>query len=195
MEMDFMGRRELLAISFLFLLLISCKSSKEKPKYFNFKDINVENNNGLLMSNNKLFTGVIYSLYPNTKDTAEVMGFNNGKENGEWKRFYPNKKLKEQRYFENGIKVKTLKEWWENGKIKISGSFLKGENNGEFKEWNREGRLIKFMNYKLGYEEGSQKQFYDNGKIRSNYVIKNGKRYGLLGTKNCVNVTDSIFQK
>ncbi|SFZ96326.1 MORN repeat variant [Chryseobacterium limigenitum] len=190
-----MGRRELLVISFLFLLLISCKSSNEKPKYFNFKEINVENKNGLLMSNNILFTGVIYSLYPDTKDTAEVMGFNNGKENGEWRRFYPNKKLKEQRYFENGIKVKTLKEWWENGKMKISGSFLKGENNGEFKEWNREGRLIKLMNYKLGYEEGSQKQFYDNGKIRSNYVIKNGKRYGLLGTKNCVNVTDSIFQK
>ena len=190
-----MERRELLVISFLFLFFISCESSKRKPKYYNFTKIHVENNNGILMSDKKLFTGIIYSLYPNTKDTAEVMGFNNGKEDGEWKRFYPNNKLKEQRFFDNGTKVKTLKEWWENGKMKISGSFLKGENNGEFKEWNKEGRLIKDMNYKLGYEDGSQKQFYDNGKIRSNYVIKNGKRYGLLGTKNCVNVTDSIFQK
>ena len=25
-----------------------------------------------------------------------------------------------------------------------------------------------------------------------NYVIKNNRRYGLLGTKNCINVSDSI---
>jgi Uncharacterized protein conserved in bacteria len=92
-------------------------------------------------------------------------------------------------------RLKLLKNGGDNGNIKISGSFLKGENNGEYKEWNRDGGLVKEMHYKLGYEEGSQKQFYDNGKIRSNYVVSHGKRYGLLGTKNCVNVTDSIFKK
>jgi antitoxin component YwqK of YwqJK toxin-antitoxin module len=194
--MVFMVRRELLAINFLFLLLISCESSKqEKFNYYNLNDIHLENNNGLAIYKGKPFSGIVYSFYPNTKDTAEVIGFNKGKEHGEWKQFFPNGKLHQQRYFNNGTKVKTLKEWWENGKIKISGSFLKGENDGEYKEWNREGRLTKEMHYTLGYEEGSQKQFYDNGKIRSNYIMKKGKRYGLLGTKNCVNVTDSIFQK
>jgi antitoxin component YwqK of YwqJK toxin-antitoxin module len=47
--------------------------------------------------------------------------------------------------------------------------------------------------FKDGQEEGSQKLWYDNGKIRANYVIIKGKRYGLLGTKNCKNVSDSIF--
>ena len=28
---------------------------------------------------------------------------------------------------------------------------------------------------------------------KSNYFIKNDRRYGLLGTKNCENVSDSIF--
>ncbi|MBB6369567.1 toxin-antitoxin system YwqK family antitoxin [Chryseobacterium shigense] len=192
-----MELRVLSAISFLFLL-ISCEPSDketEKPKYYNIENISPENNNGLLMNHGLPFTGIIYSFFPNTKDTAEVMGFNKGKEHGEWRQFFPGGKLRQQRYYDNGTKVKTMKEWWDNGKPKISGSFLKGENNGEFKEWNREGRLIKEMHYKLGYEEGSQKQFYDNGKIRSNYVMKNGKRFGLLGTKNCVNVKDSIFRK
>lgn len=194
--MVFMVRRELLAISFSFLFLISCESSKQENfNYYNLTDIHLENNNGLAISNGKPFSGIVYSFYPNTKDTAEVFGFNKGKEHGEWKQFFPNRKLHQQRFFDNGAKVKTLKEWWENGKMKISGSFLKGENDGEYKEWNREGRLVKEIHYKLGYEEGSQKQFYDNGKIRSNYIVKDGKRYGLLGTKNCVNVTDSIFQK
>jgi antitoxin component YwqK of YwqJK toxin-antitoxin module len=56
-----------------------------------------------------------------------------------------------------------------------------------------DGKLIHLANYKNGQEEGTQKLWYDNGKIRANYVIKNGKRYGLLGTKNCINVSDSIF--
>jgi len=58
---------------------------------------------------------------------------------------------------------------------------------------NPEGKLISYHNFKNGYEEGSQKVWYDNGKIKSNYTIKNGRRYGLLGTKNCINVKDSVF--
>ncbi|MFY1045896.1 toxin-antitoxin system YwqK family antitoxin [Chryseobacterium sp. GP-SGM7] len=164
-------------------------------KSYNFNELHLENRNGLVVNDNKPFSGIIYSFYPNTKDTAEIMGFKNGKEHSQWKRFFLNGKLMEQRFFNNGTKVKTLKQWWENGKPKLACSFLKGENNGEFKEWNERGQLIKAMHYKLGHEDGSQKQFYDNGKVRSNYVMKNGIRYGLLGTKNCVNVTDSIFQK
>lgn len=61
------------------------------------------------------------------------------------------------------------------------------------KEWSFDGKLSHLGNFENGQEEGSQKMWYDTGKIRANYVIKNGKRYGLLGTKNCKNVSDSIF--
>lgn len=191
-----MAHRELLVINLLFFLLISCESPEEKNMiYYNLNTIRLEENNGLVFHDGKHFSGMIYSFYQGTKDTAEIIGFKDGKEHGEWKQFFPNGKLASQRFFNKGVKVKTLKEWWDNGNMKVSGSFLKGENNGEYKEWNREGRLVKEMHYKMGYEEGSQRQFYDNGKIRSNYIVSHGKRYGLLGTKNCVNVTDSIFQK
>ena len=30
-------------------------------------------------------------------------------------------------------------------------------------------------------------------KNKSNYIIKNNRRYGLLGTKNCVNVSDDLI--
>ncbi|MBB4805209.1 antitoxin component YwqK of YwqJK toxin-antitoxin module [Chryseobacterium defluvii] len=191
--MAFTGLRGLSAISIL-LLFLSCRDTG-KLKYYNISELSLKNKNGLAMNHHSPFTGAVYSFFPNTKDTAEIIGFNKGREHGEWKQFFPGGKLRQQRYYENGVKVKTLKEWWDNGKLKISGSFLKGENHGVYKEWNREGRLVQEMHYKSGYEEGSQKQFYDNGKIRSNYVMKNGKRYGLLGTKNCVNVKDSIFKK
>ena len=53
-------------------------------------------------------------------------------------------------------------------------------------------QIIKSLNYTNGQESGHQQLWYDNGEIRSNYIIKNDRRYGLLGTKNCVNVSDSI---
>jgi len=54
---------------------------------------------------------------------------------------------------------------------------------------------MEVMNYKNGYEDGRQEQYYDNGKVKANYIMMSGRRYGLLGTKNCVNVTDSVFKK
>ena len=47
--------------------------------------------------------------------------------------------------------------------------------------------------YENGYEKGVQKIWWPDGRIKSNYIIKNNRRYGLLGVKNCVNVSDSIF--
>lgn len=118
--MVFMAHRELLVISFLSLFLMSCETPKqEKLNYYNLTDIHLENNNGLVIYNGKPFSGIVYSFYPNTKDTAEVFGFYKGKEHGEWKQFFSNGRLRQQRFFDNGTKVKTLKEWWENGRMKI----------------------------------------------------------------------------
>ena len=72
--------------------------------------------------------------------------------------------------------------------------FESDEYQGTCKEWNEKGLLVKQMNYHQGHELGSQKWWYDNGKIKANYIIQNGRRFGLLGTKNCINVTDSIFK-
>ncbi|GEN76973.1 toxin-antitoxin system YwqK family antitoxin [Chryseobacterium hagamense] len=191
-----MALRELSAISLLLLSLISCNPAEQKKMIrYRLEDIRLENKNGMVFYRGRPFSGIVFSFYPGTEDTAEVIGFRKGREHGEWRKFFPGGKRSAQRFFDGGTKVKTMKEWWDNGHLKVSGSFLKGENNGEYKEWNKNGMLIRDMHYRLGYEEGSQKQFYDNGKIRSNYMMKNGKRYGLLGTKNCVNVTDRIFQK
>ena len=82
--------------------------------------------------------------------------------------------------------------YWEDGSLAFEYNLKDDEYNGSLKEWNRNGQIIKSFNYVNGYENGSQKLWFDNGEVRSNYVIKNNRRYGLLGTKNCINVSDSI---
>jgi len=150
--------------------------------------------NGLQMENNIPFSGSLFTIFPGTSDTMELTGYLEGKEHGAWKKFYPSKKIKEIRYFENGRKTGKYIAWWENGQKQLDYTFVADEYEGSCKEWNDEGGLTKDMNYKKGHEEGRQQCWYDNGKIKANYIIKDGRRYGLLGTKNCVNVSDSIFK-
>lgn len=154
----------------------------------------VKMNNGLLFINNEAFTGTLFILFPNTKDTAVIENYLNGKEHGEWRKFHPSGKLKELRYFSNGQKAGMLTAWWENGNKQLQYFFAADEYEGTCKEWSETGFLNKVLHYKKGHEEGQQQWWYDNGKIKANYIIKEGRRYGLLGTKNCINVSDSIFK-
>jgi antitoxin component YwqK of YwqJK toxin-antitoxin module len=153
------------------------------------------NQNGIILWHEKPFTGRIFALYPSSADTAATQEFINGLENGEWKKWYPGHQIKEIRFFDNGKKVGVYTIYWENGNKQLEYHFVNDEYEGLCREWNEAGNLTRGMNYVKGHEEGSQKWWYDNGKIKANYVIINGRRFGLLGTKNCINVSDSIFKK
>ncbi|MES2809741.1 MAG: toxin-antitoxin system YwqK family antitoxin [Bacteroidota bacterium] len=193
-----MVRRVQYRVNILLVWLIQACSGNKTPEQmpmFNAAHIKVRIENGLLMQNGQPFTGIIYALQPNQKDTSEMVCFNHGHEHGVWKRFYPGGKLGEVRYFENGKKTGRLQGWWPNGKNKLDYQFKDGEYQGLCREWQADGRLIAAMNYEQGHESGHQLQYYSDGKVKANYIIINGRRYGLLGTKNCKNVSDSIFKK
>ena len=99
----------------------------------------------------------------------------------------------EERYFLNGKKHGQQIAYWQNGNKRFEFMAKNEAYEGELKEWSSSGYLYHMGNYVNGQEEGAQKMWYENGKLRANYVIVQGKRYGLLGTKNCKNVSDSIF--
>ena len=198
MEMDFLAHRAPCRNRYLLLILllvISCNNaSKEATTMLMLDAGNVELDirNGVLFVDAKPFTGRLFGMYPNKKDTQFVNTYELGLEDGEWRKYHENGKLFQQRYYSKGSKVKRFSAWWENGRKQMDYFFEQDEYEGTCSEWNQEGRLIREMNYSKGYEQGSQKQWYDNGEIRSNYIIKKGRRYGLLGTKNCINVADSV---
>jgi antitoxin component YwqK of YwqJK toxin-antitoxin module len=197
-----MARQVQFLNSILFSVIVlqsfsSCSGSKapEHMAAYNAAKIKVSIQNGVLLQNGKPFTGIIYALQQNQKDTAEIVCFNQGREHGTWKRFYPGGRLGEVRHFENGKKEGRLQSWWPDGTKKIDYNFKDGEYEGECREWQADGKLGAVMNYEKGYEVGHQLQYYADGKVKANYIMTNGRRYGLLGTKNCVNVSDSVFKK
>jgi antitoxin component YwqK of YwqJK toxin-antitoxin module len=150
--------------------------------------------NGLVHHADQPYTGTVLTFYPATRDTAEVARYRAGREDGTWRKYYyETGKLMEERSYTQGKKTGEYRAWWPNGKKKLHYRFADDEYDGICREWNESGRLVQEMNYVKGHEEGSQKMYYDNGKIRSNYTVIAGRRYGLLGTKKCVNVKDSVF--
>jgi antitoxin component YwqK of YwqJK toxin-antitoxin module len=205
MEVDFMVHRVRLHNSIILILLtgfFACTgSARKKPaivvslRLMNKQEQQLTRQNGLLLVSNTPFSGKLFTLHSNLKDTAAFENYLNGKEVGEWTKYYPSKRIKEKRYFTDGKKTGEYIAWWENGNKQLHYFFNDDEYEGTCREWNEAGFLNRIMNYKKGHENGQQQWWYDNGKIKANYIIKNGRRFGLLGTKNCINVSDSIFKK
>ncbi len=139
------------------------------------------------------YSGFVYQLDSLTKDTLFIEGYSAGLLNGLSKKWYPNRQLMEERYYAQGKKQGRQVAYWENGQKRFEFTAINDAYEGELKEWSHEGLLFHLAHYSDGQEEGVQKLWYDNGKIRANYVMIKGKRFGLLGTKNCKNVSDSIF--
>ncbi len=191
---------------FIFLLIVFSACHQQKTKH-DFTDVVhippsvfVQSDNlqlsysqDTLLLNTKKFSGWLYQTHES--DTVLLESYINGLKEGYSKKWYSNKQLAEERLYIAGRKEGTHYAWWPNGNKQYLFTIRNDEYQGEFSEWNSEGSLIKLFHYKNGHEEGSQQLWYDNGKTRANYVIANGRRYGLLGTKNCTNVSDSVFKK
>lgn len=187
----------------LFLLVCSCSQNKSKSVVFSYPFIpkiytpksssNISSKNDTIFFNKEKYSGYLYELNPVNTDTILIEAYFDGLQNGISKKWYNTKKMMERRYYRNGKKNGKQIAFWENGFKKFEFTAKDDAYEGEMKEWNIDGKLIHLANYQNGQENGTQKLWYDNGKIRANYVIIDGKRYGLLGTKNCRNVSDSIF--
>lgn len=190
--------RRVLFLSSLYLILWSCGSSRKETqrvitipdKWVMESDTLFAYNQGVLYYQQRPFSGWQYSVY-STGDTAKAVSFYEGREEGFSKSWYSNHKLAEQRFYVKGKKEGRHQAWWENGQPKFAYQFINDEHEGVQRVWAVNGRLVQQFNYQKGHEEGQQQMWFDDGSLRSNYVIKNGRRFGLPGVKNCVSVMEN----
>ena len=198
--------RFIIQISFLALLcVVSCNQPREglfsvrkiKPipsVFIKSDDPQITYHQDTLYHKGTRFSGHLFSLYPNM-DSAFSGTFFNGLEEGVFVKWYPNSQMAEKRIYMSGKKEGEHLGWWENGQPKFEYHFLNGEHHQALKEWFINGKPFRFFHYNMGYEEGSEKMWWENGAVRANYVVANGKKYGLIGLKICVNPYDSINSK
>jgi antitoxin component YwqK of YwqJK toxin-antitoxin module len=191
-----------LIVLFFFSSCMPGQEKKEEPRiaktvpavFVEADDSILSKHQDTLYSGDHFFTGHCYALYPGG-DTAILQSYFNGVEEGAQYRWYEGGQLAEKRNYINGKKEGVQQGWWPDGKQKFLFNTVNDEYEGEFREWYSSGLMGKQFHYKNGKEEGSQQLWWDNGTIRANYVIRNGRKYGLLGLKTCVNPYDSVFKK
>ena len=185
-----MERLGLLASSLLIVIALSSCSGNHS---FIKKDSeNLDLTKRIVEFNQSAYTGFVYDTFDNG-DTISVEFYKLGLKHGNWKKFYIGGSLKEVRVFNNGKKEGKYEGFYNDGSKNFSFNFYNDEYHGTNRIWAKDGQLIEELNYLNGYENGSQKVWYLNGKIKSNYVIKNNRRFGLLGTKNCINTSEEVF--
>lgn len=169
---------------YLLLALCACKNKSVNMVNVAMNDTHLKQKTGFLYFNGKLFTGATYELYGNG-DTAKIVNYKIGKEDGLTRWWHPNKQLAQQRTFVNGWKQGLHKGWWPNGKLQFEYHFVNDEYEGEVKGWYNTGKPFRVFHYAAGHEAGSQKMWWEDGTIRANYVIVNGEKFGLFGQKLC----------
>ena len=191
-------------LSILILLAYSCNGdrpavaidTKEQtvpPRYLLNSTISISVRSDTVFYKGEEYSGFLYQLTPQGHDTIALEGYVNGLLSGGSRKWFANRQLMEERYYRRGRKNGRQLAYWPNGNKRFEFVAKEDGYEGELREWSENGHLFHLANFVNGQEEGAQKMWYDNGKIRANYVIIQGKRYGLLGTKNCINVSDSIF--
>ena len=85
--------------------------------------------------------------------------------------------------------LQVLRGFHDNGQLQFerwyTGDPRAGVLHGRSREWLADGTLYREMNYEHGHEAGLQQLWYDDGSVRAAYIVKNGRRYGLMGAKGC----------
>ena len=193
--MVFMELPGLIRDSLLLALLVGFISCSNKTKIgitANADTLTLKTQEGLYYSKRTLFTGKLFKLDKKHLVSLFVENYLNGKRHGIFKRFYQNNLLLEERTYHKGKKEGLHIRYWPNGKLIFKYNLKNDLYDGLSRSWNQDGFLIQKMNYIKGKEVGRQQLWYDDGGVRSNYVMLNNRRYGLLGTKNCVNTADEI---
>jgi antitoxin component YwqK of YwqJK toxin-antitoxin module len=142
--------------------------------------------NGSLFNSGKPFTGTVKEFFENGT-LHQSTQYVDGKEDG-WKMtWFPKGMLSEKRYYTKGEKDSVHTGWWNNGNKRFEYHFTSGSYNGDFKEWYRSGQQMKHIHYSNGNDDQGI-GWRENGKVYMNFIVKNGRRYGLNNSNLCYTV-------
>ncbi len=149
-------------------------------------DSTLSTQQGHLYLKDKPYSGFVISRYANGK-LASKNSYLNGKLEGKQEKWYQNGDLQEIRFYETNRKVGKHEGWYQNGQKRFE-YFINNDVPVKIhREWYENGQLFTFNTFNdAGQPEGLQQMWFENGKIKANYVVKEGRRFGLLGAKGCM---------
>jgi antitoxin component YwqK of YwqJK toxin-antitoxin module len=134
------------------------------------------------------FSGIIIERYANG-NIKRSGNYLSGKEEGWQTMYYNSGAISEKRYYRLGEKDSVHTGWWDNGHLRFEYHFSHGAYEGDFKEWYTTGQPYKHIHYVKGTDDQGI-GWRENGKLYMNYIMRDGRRYGVVNPNLCYTVKD-----
>ena len=188
----------ILTVISIILFLSSCYSSEQEPTEqagtITIKEFIVSENDpevsrvdGVVFYKGQVFDGFLVDS--SGKSLIAKQGYADGLREGEGKKYFEDGSVMEQRSYHLGKKQGIHKVYWANGNLKMRMPFNEeGTFEGKVEKWYESGAPYMMQNYLNGQEEGMQRLWEEDGKLVSNYYVRNGRRFGKIGIKKCYEV-------
>lgn len=151
-------------------------------------DTGLHQHGPVLYYGNTPFNGTLFQCNA-AGDTLLLDPYTDGLQNGLQTLFYPSGKIRESRLYVQGKREGIHRGWYADGMRRFAYQYHNDVFDGVFCEWYDNGNLYRQMHFVRGQEDGSEQIFEDDGTVYANYVVRNGRRYGLTGTKHCLSET------
>lgn len=120
----------------------------------------------------------VYTNYHNNGQIYRTFFHNNGIEEGEYKEYTPDGKIKAERFYINGKKYGKSTIYHNNGQLYTISNYIDGKLEGVYEEYHKNGNLRMKLNFVNDNEHGKFESYYDNGCIDESGIYENGKQQG-----------------
>lgn len=104
----------------------------------------------------------------------------------EW---YSSGQVRTERAYVRGLEDGVHRGWYGDGTPMFERHYRRGLAQGVQREWFQDGRPYSEFTYVDGHESGRQRMWTEYGALRANYVVRGGRRFGLMGSTGCEGVT------
>lgn len=175
------------------LLLTSCyDGSQEKISIF-INDPNLSIRDSVYVYGGEMFNGLIWTATDPSLNEL-LVEVTDGKLHGQYKKWFPggSKPQMHKVYFQ-GEEHGPQKGWHTSGHLSYEYTTNHGHRTGLYREYYPSGKLQIERQY-LDGQEMSQKILDPNGEILVNYVLKDGRYYGLMGSSECFTVDADVLR-
>lgn len=79
-----------------------------------------------------------------------------------------------------------VNELWPNGNLRRSFDMRNDVRDGEYRTFTIDGKAYELKHFVDGREDGLQQAWDERGQLYLNYIVKDGRRYGLVNAKPCL---------
>lgn len=171
----------------LFMLILIGLSCEAKPPEYSYDaEVFTITDLGMTM-NGEAFTGILVQKGQNTTTKTP---YRNGQIHGELIEFnHRSQKTLRVQPYQRGKKHGEQIGYYPNGQLKFISHVEEGLYHGVSKKYYDNGQMYSYTLYEKGEVKG-HKLWRKNGRIYSNYVYRQGKKYGLDGGKLCFTAKD-----